>query len=213
MSQTRIIIFAKAPLADFAKTRLAPALGPDGAARLALALLKLTVAEAIEAKLGPVELCVTPSPEHPAWAELRRDWSEALWSDQGTGDLGQRMARAAQRGLDLGTPVLLIGTDCPALDRLQMSKGAQALDTHDMVITPASDGGYVLLGLNQFAPELFADMAWSTETVAAETERRAALLRWHVCVLETLDDIDEPGDLRHLPDQLRRSLPPLPFPG
>lgn len=203
MTEIRIIIFAKAPLANFAKTRLAPVLGPEGAAQLALGLLKLTISEATIAELGPVELCVTPGPQDPAWAELRGNWPHAIWSNQGDGDLGARMAGAAQAGLALGSPVILIGTDCPALDHTRLRAAARPLTSHDMVMIPASDGGYVLLGLNRFAPELFADMAWSTETVAAETLSRAERLRWKVCVLEPLDDIDEPADLHHLPEGLR----------
>ncbi len=204
MSPTRIIIFAKAPLANFAKTRLAPLLGPEGAAQLALDLLKLTVSEAIGAGLGPVEICVTPGPQDPVWESWSNNWPEVVWSNQGDGDLGARMAHAAQKGLARPGPVLLIGTDCPALDRTRLTEAAGALKTHDMVMIPASDGGYVLLGLNSFAPELFTDMAWSTETVAAETLSRAAKRSWNVCVLETLADIDEPADLHHLPDSLRR---------
>jgi glycosyltransferase A (GT-A) superfamily protein (DUF2064 family) len=99
----------------------------------------------------------------------------------------------------MGQPVLLIGTDCPALDPERLACAAAALDDHDLVINPASDGGYVLMGLARYVAEVFADMPWSTSTVAAETLRRAHRLGLRVCQLETLDDIDEPPDLAHLP--------------
>ena len=109
MTATRIILFAKAPLPGFAKTRLAPVLGDEGAARVARRLLDHALREATEAAIGPVEPCVTPAPDDAAWAALREDWLDLDWSDQGSGDLGQIMARAAQRGLARGTPVILMG--------------------------------------------------------------------------------------------------------
>lgn len=205
MTATRIILFAKAPLPGHAKTRLAPALGMAGAAQLAARMLAHTLGEALAAGIGPVELCASPAPDDAAWARLRADWPQLAWTDQGKGDLGARMAQAARRGLEGvgGGPVLLIGADCPALDRTRLAAAAAALASHDMVMHPAHDGGYVLLGLRQFAPQLFTNMAWSTATVAAETLRRAAGLGWRVAQLASLADIDTPADLGHVPQHVR----------
>ncbi|MDZ4355755.1 MAG: DUF2064 domain-containing protein, partial [Variovorax sp.] len=97
----RIVIFAKAPVAGLAKTRLIPALGAQGAARLAAALLRHAVAQALASAAGPVELCVTPAPRDPVWSGLMPQ-AQLSWSDQGDGDLGERMARASQRALAQG---------------------------------------------------------------------------------------------------------------
>jgi rSAM/selenodomain-associated transferase 1 len=197
---TRIVIFAKAPQAGFAKTRLSAALGAQGAADLARRMLAHTLQSALAAGLGPVELCVTPAPGEPSWDDVTVP-AGVQWSDQGSGDLGARMARAAQRALDGGTPVLLIGTDCPELDCAQLHSAAAALQEGgvDAVLTPAFDGGYVLLGLARFDASLFAGIAWSTASVAAATHQRLQQLGWRVQSQAMLHDIDEPADLQWLP--------------
>lgn len=203
MSVSRIIIFAKAPVAGQAKTRLVPALGEDGAAELARDMLRATVNEALAANLGTPELCVTPGPEDRAWVGLLPALQLHI-TDQGSGDLGERLGRAATRALALGQPVILIGADCPALARGHLRAAAAALEDHDAVIFPAIDGGYVLLGLRRFHPSLFRDMPWSTSAVARETLDRIAALGWTVHVGESLHDIDRPEDLCHIasPDQI-----------
>ena len=207
MSTTRIVVIAKAPQPGRVKTRLIPALGAEGAAALAARMLACTLVAAFEAAgaadtadpaLGVVELCASPAPGDPAWqgvvvpAGLR-------WSAQGEGDLGARMAGAARRVLAGGERVLLIGTDCPALDAACLRTAAEALDEVEAVIVPSFDGGYVLLGLRRFDPSLFEGIAWSTPTVAAETRARIAALAWSCRELPALHDIDVPADLVHLP--------------
>ncbi|OIN04507.1 TIGR04282 family arsenosugar biosynthesis glycosyltransferase [Oceanisphaera psychrotolerans] len=197
MSQTRIIVFAKAPLPGQVKTRLIPALGPEGAARLARKMLLSTLERSLAAGLGPVELCMSPGPTDPAWQGLPLPPGLTL-SDQGDGNLGERMARAAERGLAQAPRVLLTGTDCPALTPARLRAAAEQLHRHDMVIHPALDGGYVLLGLTRFSPRLFADIPWSTAQVAPLTLSRIDELGWSLHRAEPLSDIDEPGDLDRL---------------
>ncbi|HNC68026.1 MAG TPA: glycosyltransferase, partial [Thauera aminoaromatica] len=98
-----------------------------------------------------------------------------------------------------GERVLLIGTDCPALDAACLRTAAEALDEVEAVIVPSFDGGYVLLGLRRFDPSLFEGIAWSTSTVAAATRVRLDALAWSYQVLPALQDIDVPADLVHLP--------------
>lgn len=179
---TRIIVFAKRPVAGKVKTRLIPALGAEGAARLAAEMLERTVAEALATGLA-VELRGDPDPAGWFAGDVRL-------AAQGAGDLGARLARAARR-----PPVLLIGTDCPALDRRRLAAAAQALESHDAVLHPAADGGYVLLGLARFDRSIFADISWSTPAVAGETIARVEALGWSLDVRETLADVDEPADL------------------
>lgn len=198
MKTTRILIFAKAPLPGFAKTRLVPALGAAGAAALARRMLEHAAHAALAAATGPVELCATPAPADRAWEAVALP-PALLRSDQGEGDLGARMARAAARTLATGERVLLIGADCPALDAARLRAAARALDAHDASLVPSADGGYALLGLKAFRPELFDGLRWSTSTVAAATLARIARLGWRVQRLPTVHDIDTPADLRWLP--------------
>lgn len=202
---TALIIFAKAPVAGLAKTRLTPALGASGAAALAARLLQHTVEQALALNPDHVELCVSPTLEHPAFVKAvavshaKTPANPLKLTLQGEGDLGERMDRALTRALQNHTHVLLIGTDAPALDAPMLHAAARALQTHEAVFVPAFDGGYALVGLAQPAPDLFTAMAWSTPQVMEHTGQRAeqAGLRW--TVLPPVADIDEPDDLVHLP--------------
>ncbi len=189
---TRILVFAKAPVAGRVKTRLIPALGARGAAALAGQMLESTLEEALATGLA-TELCGEPDPA---------DWHEAgpglVLTAQGGGDLGERLARAAERVLS-EAPVLLIGADCPELDRGRLQAAAAALEAHDAVIHPAHDGGYALLGLRRFDRSIFEGIDWSTALVAGQTVAKIRALGWSLEVGETLRDVDRPADLLPLP--------------
>jgi len=194
----RLIIFAKAPVPGFAKTRLAPLLGMDGAARLAAKMLAHTLDTAQVAAIGPVELCCAPDTTHAQFGRAARR-AGVVVTAQGLGELGERMQRALARGLARHRAVVLIGTDAPWLDADTLRSAAHALRSHDAAIAPASDGGYVLVGLSRPAPALFANVAWSTSAVMAQTRACIAGLGMTLHELPTFHDIDEPGDLAHLP--------------
>ena len=196
---TRLVIFAKAPLAGVAKTRLIPALGAVGAADLARRMLSHTLAQALAAGAQAVELCMSPASSDPAWQGVALPQA-VEHSDQGNGDLGARMGRAMERALaQQQGPVLLMGTDCPALSAAHILEAGRQLEHHDAVLIPVADGGYVLIGLRAPCPGLFTDMPWSTPVVAFETLRRMACLDWRVWQGPLLHDMDEPSDLAHLP--------------
>ena len=201
---TRILVFAKAPVAGRVKTRLIPLLGAEAAARLARRMLCSTLGAARATGLT-VELCGEPDAGN--WGPLSLGLQ---LSAQGDGDLGERLARAARRTIDGGESALLIGGDCPTLDAAHLRAAAAALDTHDAVLHPAADGGYVLLGLRRFDARLFEDMPWSSDRVAALTIERIAALGWSVDLRETLRDIDEPGDIDSLPVAMRPAPAQLP---
>jgi rSAM/selenodomain-associated transferase 1 len=194
---TKIVIFAKAPVPGKVKTRLIPALGAEGAAQLAREMLKRTVEEALATGLD-VELC--GDPDAAQWHEARPGLAR---TGQGEGGLGERLARSASRALAEG-PVLLIGADCPGLDRRRLRAAADALAACDAFIHPAHDGGYALLGLRRFDKSLFEGISWSTAAVARETIERIERLGRSLRVGEILQDVDEPGAL-HLvmPDLIR----------
>ena len=201
----RIVIFAKAPEPGKAKTRLIPALGANGAAQLARRMLAHTLLQAASAGADSVELCATPSFDDGRWAGVDLPAS-VICTAQGDGDLGEKMARAVDRvSTTTRHAAMLIGTDCPALDAPLLTEAALQLASHDAVMIPAADGGYVLIGLKAPCPQIFTGMAWSTSSVAFETLRRLALLGLSVWLGPTLHDIDEPADLVHLPEDFNTS--------
>jgi rSAM/selenodomain-associated transferase 1 len=203
--KTRIVVFAKAPQPGSAKTRLILALGADQSARLAEQLLQHTIANALAAEVGAVELCVTPALTDPAWRTLTLP-TQLEFSEQGEGDLGERLARAAQRRIERGEAVMLVGTDCPELTAQRLQAAAMALASHDAVIHPTADGGYALLGLRRFHHRLFQGIAWSTDAVCRATLGRCDELGWSVRVAEVLHDIDLPEDLVHVPESMRGTV-------
>jgi hypothetical protein len=187
---TRIVIFAKQPVAGRVKTRLIPELGADGAAVLAQKMLERTLDEALATGLA-AELC--GEPDAAEWHAPRAGLRLAA---QGDGNLGERLARAAERVLADDT-ILLIGTDCPELDRVRLRAAEEALDDHDAILHPAHDGGYALLGLRRFDRSVFEGIDWSTSAVASQTIARIEALGWSLHLAETLRDVDEPADLAH----------------
>ena len=189
-----VAILAKAPVAGFAKTRLIPVLGANGAALLQARLIARAAATACAAAVGPVTLWTTPDEAHSVFQEMRAHGIALIRKSDG--DLGARMlaAIAAANG-----PSLVIGTDCPALTPDHLRGAADILrGGADAVVIPAEDGGYVLIGLRTPEPALFSEMRWSTPDVMAETRRRLRTLglSWQEPV--TLWDVDLPADLERL---------------
>lgn len=193
-----ILVFAKAPVAGLAKTRLIPSLGVQGAARLARRMLDETLAASIEADIGPVTICCTPDIDHPAFADAVQRYGVTL-ADQNEGDLGERMSQALSSTLQMQDAAIVVGTDCPALDAACLRRAASALQTSAAVFAPATDGGYVLAGLTRPMPSLFEGVAWSTDVVMDQTRKRLAQLGVIATELPSMRDIDVPVDLKHVP--------------
>jgi rSAM/selenodomain-associated transferase 1 len=189
-----VAILAKAPLPGLAKTRLAPALGANGAAALQARLIERAVETARGADVGPVTLWAAPDQNHPAFQTLAALFGVTL-ARQPDGDLGDRMlaALAAARGA-----AIVIGTDCPALQPAHLRAAAEALAGVDAVVVPVEDGGYALIGMREPQPGLFADMPWSTAGVMAETRRRLTQLSLSWREPARLWDVDLPEDVERL---------------
>jgi len=199
----RIVVFAKAPEPGKVKTRLIPALGEAGAAALHRRLVIHSLRAAQEADLGPVELWCAPDTRHAFFAECERDFGVSLHS-QCEGDLGARMRRAIETILERAKRAILVGSDIPALSAQYLRDAERALSgARDVVIGPAEDGGYVLIGLERSDPELFRDIPWGEPEVLAETRGRIAALRWRCFELPALWDVDRPEDLERLPEEMR----------
>ena len=190
-SPVSIAILSRAPIPGQTKTRLIPALGAEGAADLHRRFLHGTVRTALKADIGPVTLWCTPDTIHPEFAACAA-LGPLILRQQAEGDLGLRMLAA------INGPTLIIGTDCPALTPAHLQQAANALNENDAVLIPAADGGYVLIGLRQPEPAVFADIAWGTAQVLACTRQRLRNIGYSWDELPTLWDVDEPADLVRL---------------
>jgi uncharacterized protein len=193
--QVSIAILAKAPIPGFAKTRLIPAIGAHAAAILQERLTERAVATALAANVGPVTLWCSPDATHTTFLKLVARLRITL-RPQPEGDLGSRMlaATAASAG-----PVLVLGTDCPALTEVHLRSAANAFrDGTDVILIPADDGGYVLIGTRSAQPALFAGIAWGTQAVLAETRARVIAHRLVLTERPPLWDVDTESDLARL---------------
>ena len=197
-----IAILAKAPIPGAVKTRLIPTIGAHAAAVLQERLTERAIATALAADVGPVTLWCSPDATHSTFLKLVMQQRIVL-KRQPEGDLGARMLAATAAG---NGPVLVIGTDCPALTELHLRGAANALrEGNDVVIIPAEDGGYVLIGTRTPQPAIFADIAWGTNTVLAETHARIMEQRLVLSEQPPLWDVDTEADLA----RLERELPEL----
>ena len=187
-----IAVFARAPLAGQAKTRLIPLLGADGAAALQRRLIERTLSTACAVQGARVTLWVAGDAGHAFVAEAARRFGVAIAEQRGA-DLGARMNHAFET---VGAPLLLIGTDCPQLAPDDLSAAAGALRAHDVVIQPATDGGYVLIGLARPRPPLFESIDWGGPQVLRQTRERIAALGLRCALLPPLHDLDTPADLQ-----------------
>ncbi len=190
-----IAILAKAPVPGMAKTRLIPALGAWAAARAQRQFIAQTLCTAQQANLSDITLWCAPNAQHRYFRALQMHQGIACLN-QPDGDLGERMQRCAEHHFARrsGIPLLIIGTDCPVLSPGHLQEAARGLLQHDACLIPAEDGGYVLLGLRKMIPEVFSDIAWSTDSVLRQTQERLTQVGASVALLPMLWDIDEPAD-------------------
>ena len=188
MPKPRLLFILKAPVVGRVKTRLAEDIGEVRA----LAAYRAMVEHLFDnlAARWPFEIHYTPTEDE----DLMHSWlgPDHLYFPQPEGDLGHRMAKAAQDAFGRGADsVIILGGDCPYVtpDLIRMAAGE--LEKHEVVIGPAMDGGYYLLGLNRPEPRLFEDIAWSTESVFPVTLERIKEKGLTVKILPTLEDVDD----------------------
>jgi len=205
----RLIVFGRFPTPGRTKTRLIGELGAIGAAECQRRMTEHIV-RAVRAAADPARTQLEFAYEGGAAAGIRR-WVGRRFRahPQGTGDVGERMARCFDRAFaDRCDRVVLIGTDCPGATAEILREAFDALATHDLVVGPAVDGGYYLIGMRRPA-DVFSGIEWSTSTVLAETLDRATDQGMTVHRLATLRDMDRPEDLIDLPADCRVSRPYL----
>ncbi len=197
----RLIVFTRFPRPGTTKTRLIPALGEDGAASLHREMTEHTLSVVDQATASaPFDVQIrytgsTPQ-EMSGWLGAHREYV-----DQGEGDLGARMDRAVADAFDQSMDsAVVIGADCPDLSPETIRRAFDLIIRDDVVLGPALDGGYYLVGVRHAAWErargpLFSNMAWSTSEVLTETVRRAHAAGLVHTRLDFLGDVDRPEDL------------------
>lgn len=183
-----MLVFARAPVAGRAKTRLVPALGAWRAARLQRRMTLRTLGIA-----APFRPEIHGAGRHSFFRSL-----PVAFVPQKGRDLGERMHNAAARALRRHRAVIIVGTDSPALTTRDLRRAARLLRSRDAVLMPAEDGGYALIGLSKARKEIFRGIAWGSAAVFADTVSRirGAGLRW--TPLRTVWDVDRPEDLGRL---------------
>ncbi|MFM1843891.1 MAG: hypothetical protein RLZZ490_2634 [Cyanobacteriota bacterium] len=201
MGSHRLLIFTRFPVPGQTKTRLIPALGAEGAANLQRQLTEHAVALAQHLTHNypiAVTLFYTGGTEAQMqqWLGTGKIWD---YAPQSPGDLGDRLQRAFQTAFDQGSKkVIVMGIDCPFVTKELLQTAFDTLQDHDVVIGPALDGGYYLLGLKAPRPYYFQNIDWGTERVYAQTLGKIQQTGDRPCTLPPLPDIDHPPDLEHL---------------
>ncbi len=199
------VVLTKAPVAGLVKTRLIPELGEQGACDVyeqLLARLQASLQDVMAAQvaLSQVALWIAGDIEHEAfksWSSFATFYQQPAQGglNNKEADLGERMAMAVQSSLARGCIPILIGVDVPDLDEAYLTHCLQQIIKHDLVISPAEDGGYGLLGMKQFYPELFANKCWGTDSVFKDTLTDIQRLEIKASYLHQVWDVDEVADV------------------
>jgi rSAM/selenodomain-associated transferase 1 len=193
---SHLLIFAREPVLGRVKTRLAAGIGAEAALVVYRELLALTAAAVAEAQI-PATVWLAEAPAGADPTQPRPEWPGLPWRVQPAADsLGARMSQAFAEAFGVGAGrVVIIGTDCPGLSAELLCQAFDQLLGHDLVVGPADDGGYYLLGMNKLHSQLFDNKDWSTATVLPDTLADAARLGLRVAQLPTLHDVDSAQDL------------------
>ena len=198
-----LVVFAKAPIPGQVKTRLCPPLTPDEAATIhgsfVLDALERTRTAVSTFRL-PVDRYLACAPSSTlAFFKVMEERQAVTLLDQQGNDLGARMNRACETLFTRGyRRVVIVGTDLPSLPIVRYREAFELLDQHDVVLGPAVDGGYYLIGLKTPAPGLFHDIPWSTDRVFQLTKEKAAILGLSIGCLSDWRDVDTIDDLKML---------------
>lgn len=192
-SPSLILVFARAPVAGRCKTRLIPQLGPRGAARTHRALALKTLHTACSVTEARTELWCAPDTRHGFFNACRRDGGVSLHR-QRAGDLGTKMSHALARSLRRAKRVIVIGTDCAVLSAADLRAALAELDTHDTVLQPAEDGGYVLIGARRWNAHALRGIDWSSGRELVQTRNGLQRSGLSVALLDARWDVDGPAD-------------------
>ncbi len=189
-----ILVFSKAPVVGQVNTRLVPYITAEQAASLHEELTHNRLRMCTTADLCDVQLWCSPDTRHPFFFDCRQRYGVQLHTQNGN-DLGERMSAALQTMLGRYKKIIIIGTDAPALDIDTIDAVVNQLEHSDIVLVPAEDGGYVLLGASKHHQDLLVDVPWGTESVLASTVCNIERLGLSYSLLGECWDVDRPEDL------------------
>ena len=198
-SQEQLIVFTRYPEPGKTKTRLAHVLGDQGSADMQRKLTEHTLSKVKQLQqIRPVDVLV-----YFAGGDLQQmaEWlgPHFIYQPQENGGLGERLTGACSDAFKQGCKrVVVIGSDCPDLTPAHIEQAFEALYHRDLVLGPAKDGGYYLIGMNRENKSLFTQIPWGTEDVMASTIKAGEKLNLIIETLETLSDVDRPEDLKHI---------------
>ena len=198
MQDKLVQIFCKLPEPGKVKTRLAEWIGDLEAADLAENLAKRTIARL--SKEFRVEIWYTLEDT----TGFLKQFPNIDQRQQVIGDLGERMRFALVDGLKKASRVVLVGSDCPDIDAVYVGEAFERLSDHSVVLGPAEDGGYGLIGVRDVVPPVFRDIAWSTASVLSDTCRRLNNNGTDYALLSLIWDVDRPVDVERYYDLLER---------
>jgi rSAM/selenodomain-associated transferase 1 len=197
-TQEQLMVFTRFPEPGKTKTRLAKVLGNQGAADIQKKLTEHTLSQVMQfLQIRPLEVIVNY--EGGSLKQIREWLGPAFhYLAQGSGDLGQRMGEAFAAAFKQDYKrIVIIGTDCPDLRACHIAQAFAALRHKDLVLGPATDGGYYLIGLRRHEKSIFEKVPWGTDAVLAKTLKIAEQKGLSIDLLETLSDVDRPEDLKH----------------
>jgi rSAM/selenodomain-associated transferase 1 len=197
LMNSELLIFTRYPEPGKTKTRLAPALGDDGAAEMHRQMAEQTITMAVS--FARDYGCSFKVIYQGGSLNSMKNWLGLhTYRVQCQGDLGQRLDYAfTESFLSKNDSVIAIGTDCPGLGPKLLGKAFDALNKTDIVLGPALDGGYYLIGLCGQHSELFTGVDWGTEVVLSQTLQKIDKNNLTSITLEPLHDIDRPEDIKH----------------
>jgi len=190
----RVFVFTKPPIPGKCKTRLIPYLGEEGAAILQKNLIHSIIVNLSNFQLCPFE--IWQSEQNKYFSDLvTKSKNNIEIHTQSGSDLGARMSDAFEKGLKRLSKVIIIGSDCVEYSKDYLTNAIQILDQHEVVIGPAYDGGYVLVGATRFYSEIFEDISWGSGHVFTETIVKLQFNNITYSTLSPLNDIDTEEDL------------------
>lgn len=199
---TALCIFAKTPIRGAVKTRLARTIGIDAALQWYIRMVWRTLSHLSAYTHGPIKIYATPEANHTFFQYCQHYFGYPVLAQQGL-DLGARMHNAVRAELKKHRAVMIIGTDCPALDLTYLNEAHQALSHADCVLGPALDGGYVLIGMHDPC-NVFQHISWGSTEVLKQTRLQLEQNGWVWHELSPLLDIDHEQDLFHYAEVLRK---------
>jgi rSAM/selenodomain-associated transferase 1 len=202
MNNQVVVIFTRTPQSGKVKTRLQPELTPEQALACHMLLLENTL-QRIQAHEYRIELWSYPDTQHPLFEKLQQRFSISIHRQSG-GDLGERMFHCLDFHIKQGNKIVLIGSDCPDINTAYIAEAFTQLHDNDVVLGPASDGGYVLISARKISKAVFEGIEWGSDRVYRQTVTQLNHSDLSHNSLDMLNDIDSYEDLKRYPELLRQ---------